>query len=50
MSDRIYVLNRGEIVILVLAAILIGVIYGVIDKWRGKFKKPQLEDKLQSED
>ena len=48
MADPIFVFSRGELVILVIAAIFIGVLYGAIDKRRGKFDKSQ--DKSQSEE
>ena len=52
MADPIFIFSRGELVILAIAAILIGVLYGAIDKRRGKFDKPKdtPQDTPQSED
>jgi len=44
MADPIFTFNRGEFLFLIVIAILIGVLYGAIDKRRGKFDKPQSEE------
>ena len=44
MADPVFLFNRAEMIVLVVIAALIGVLYGFIQKKRGKFDNIQPEE------